>query len=88
MNSTVAAAADPSRPATAEDVRHVLGQTEDVLVMEILAVQPTYQELSEAALWARGDGDLAAREAKHLSAAALAIASILAEADESDSEER
>lgn len=50
-------------------------------------MQPTYQELSEAALWARGDGDLAAREAKQLSPAALAIASILAEAEASDSEE-
>jgi hypothetical protein len=88
MKRTDPLPADPARLATAEDVRHVLGAIEDIIIAHILAVQPTYHELAEAAIWSRGDGDLAARESKDLSAAALAIANILVEADEGEPEER
>lgn len=88
MKRTDSLPADPTRLATAEDVRHVLGAIEDITIAQILAVQPTYQELAEAAIWSRGDGDLAAREAKDLSAAALGIASILVEEDEGEGQER
>lgn len=68
---------DVQRPATPQDVRHVLGDVEDTVVAEILALNPTFRDLAEAAIWTRGDGDLTAREHHELSAAALAIAEIL-----------
>jgi hypothetical protein len=77
---------DPSHTATPEDVRHVLGDLEDIEIAHILALQPTYRDLTEAAIWARGDGDLAAREAHDLSASALAIASIIIAADQAQIE--
>ena len=73
---------DASRPANSDDVRHVLGDMEDVVVAEILSVRPSYQDLSEAAIWVRGDSDLAAREHRELSAGALAVAEILARGEE------
>ena len=87
MTRTDNHASEPGRAATTEDVRRVLGQLEDIEVAHIMALHPTYGDLSEAALWARGDGDLAAREAQTLSDAALAIASIIVAADESEAAE-
>lgn len=78
---------DPGRAVTADDVRHVLGDLEDVEVAHILALHPTYGELTEAAIYARGDGDFAAREAHDLSAPAIAIASIVIAADQSETAE-
>ncbi len=75
-------ASDPARFATSEDVRHVLGEVEDVVVTEILSVRPSYRDLSEAAIWAHGDSDLAARERGELTAGALAIAEILVRNEE------
>jgi hypothetical protein len=88
MNRIDNQSASANRPATAEDIRHVLGQVDDVEVLHILAARPTYRELTEAAIWARGDGDLAARDAHDLSAAALAIASILVAAESETQDER
>lgn len=76
------AASDSSRFATFEDVRHVLGEAEDTVIAEILSVRPTYRDLSEAAIWARGDSDLAVRERAELSAGALAVAEILVRSEE------
>lgn len=73
---------DPSRLATANDVRHVLGEVEDVVIAQILSSRPTYRDLSEAAIWARGDSDLAARERGELSAGALVVAEILVRQEE------
>ncbi|MGD9980512.1 MAG: hypothetical protein AB7H66_10615 [Hyphomonadaceae bacterium] len=71
------AASDPSRFATLEDVRHVLGEVEDTVIAEILSVRPTCRDLSEAAIWAHGDSDLVVRERGELTAGALAVAEIL-----------
>ncbi len=76
------AASDPSRFATFEDVRHVLGEVEDTVIAEILSVRPTYRDLSEAAIWAHGDSDLVVRERGDLTAGALAIAEILVRHEE------
>lgn len=75
---------DSSRFATSDDVRHVLGDVEEILIAEILAARPTYRDLSEAAIWARGDSDLAAREHGELSAGALAVAEILVRQEEAE----
>jgi hypothetical protein len=45
-------------------------------------VRPTYRDLSEAAIWAHGDSDSAARERGELTAGALAIAEILVRNEE------
>lgn len=79
---TRTAAPDPARFATLEDVRHVLGDVEDTVIAEILSVGPTYRDLSEAAIWAHGGSDLAARERSELTAGALAIAEILVRNEE------
>lgn len=76
----------PSRLATSEDVRHVLGELEDVVVAEILAAKPTYRELTEAAIRVRGDAGVA-HEHKELSAGALAVAEILRREEEEIVEE-
>ena len=76
------AASGPSRFATFDDVRHVLGEVEDTIIAEILSVRPTYRDLSEAAIWAHGDSDLAVRERGELTAGALAVAEILVRAEE------
>lgn len=73
---------DTQRYATSDDVRHVLGDVEDTLVAEILAVRPTLGDLTDAAIWARGDGDLIARENRELTAGALTIAEIITRVDE------
>lgn len=73
---------DPSRFATSEDVRHILGDVDDVVVAEILSARPTYQDVTEAAIWVRGDGDLAARDRGDLGPVALAIAVTLMREEE------
>lgn len=76
------APSDPSRLATSDDVRHVLGDMEDIVIAEILSVRPTYRDLTEAGIWAHGDSDLAARERTELTAGALAVAEILVRQEE------
>jgi hypothetical protein len=75
------------RKATSEDVRRVLGDLEDTVVVEVLSHEPSFRELSDAALWIRGDGDLIARERIELSAAAMAVAEILARENEEQVDE-
>jgi hypothetical protein len=82
MNTRRDTQTEPSRPATPEDVRHVLGDVEDVVVAEILSTRPTLRDLSEAAIWVRGNSDLAVREHKELSTGALAVAEILLREEE------
>lgn len=82
MSSNLRPQTDVYRAATREDIRHVFGELDDNLVANILAVQPTYRELSDAAIWVRGDGDLIAREHRELSANALAVAELFAQDDE------
>lgn len=74
--------AQTDKLATASDIRHVLGNLDDTTVSEILSSRPSLDALGEAALWARGDGDLVAREHRELSAQAQAIAEILRREDE------
>lgn len=84
MSVQRAQGADTTRRATRDDVRHMLGELDDVVVAEILAAQPSYSDLSEATIWARGDGDLTAREHKELSAEAIAVAEILVRQEDGD----
>ena len=75
----------PDRRANGEDVKRAVGDADDIVVAEILSVRPTLKDLTDAALWARGDGDLLAREHMELSAAAVAVAEILTREEEQQS---
>lgn len=68
---------DLSRTATRDDIRHILGDIDDTLALQILSKEPSYADLSDAAIWARGDGDAVARDQLELSGAALAVAALL-----------
>ncbi len=82
MNLRTKEQIDPQRQAASQDVRRTLGGLDDGLIVEILSLRPTLQDLTDAALWHRGDGDLTARELRDLSAAAAAIVEILTREDE------
>jgi hypothetical protein len=45
-----------ARPATAEDVRHVLGAVTDDTLSAILKCEPSMEELEVAASYLRGEG--------------------------------
>lgn len=80
--NTPAKQTDQNRRATSDDVRHVLGDLDDTLIVRILAEGPSLRDLTDAAIYARGDGDLIARESRELSAGALAVAELLMELEE------
>lgn len=84
MNTRSHIETDVNRMATADDVRHTLGDIDGVLIAAILSVKPTFRELTDAAIWARGDGDLIAREHHELSAGALAVAEIITRDEDAD----
>jgi len=65
------------------DVRRIVGDIEDGKAIEILTLQPTTEELEEAAIWATGNGDVLAKEGHPLSGKAAAIFDILT-ADEEE----
>lgn len=68
--------------ATLDDVRRTLGALDDMTIAEILKAKPSLRDLSDAALWHKGDGDLIAREHRELTAGAQAIIDILDRAEE------
>lgn len=75
------------REATRDDIRHVLGAVDDTLAVKILSKKPSFADLSDAAIWARGDGDAIARDELELSTTAYAIAELLARDADSESDE-
>lgn len=80
---------DPNRKAAVDDIRHILGHLEDRTLIEVLATSPTLHDLTLAALWRRGDGDLIAREHRELSPSAAAIIEILSgEEEEQEADDR
>ena len=73
---------DPNRKAAVDDVRRTLGRLDDRTLVEVLATAPTLHDLTLAALWRRGDGDLIAREHLELSPSAAAIIEIISGEEE------
>ncbi|GIK49335.1 MAG: hypothetical protein KJZ75_00795 [Hyphomonadaceae bacterium] len=84
MNARTEPGKDIYRKATADDVRHIVGDVEDVTLAAILSYAPNLRDLSDAAIWVRGDGDLIAREHRELGANALAIAELLSRVEEEE----
>jgi len=82
MTTKSAIQTDPYAIATLDDVRRTLGALDDMTIAEILTAKPSLRDLSDAALWHKGDGDLIAREHRELTAGAQAIIDILDRAEE------
>ena len=70
--------------ANADDVRHILGDLEDVMIAEILALHPSVSDLEEAAIWAEGDSDLLAKSGRPLGPIAGDIVALLAAEEEEE----
>jgi len=71
-------------PATADDVRRVFGETDAVVVQDIVRLQPTIADLEKAAQWIAGDRDLDQADGQVLNGVAGDIVTLLAETDEDD----
>jgi len=69
--------------ATSEDVLRVAGDIDEHKVIDILALNPTVEEVEEAALWATGDGDILGRTGRPLAGIVADIYEILT-ADEEE----
>jgi hypothetical protein len=69
--------------ATIDDIRHFLGDLDEALLVQILAIEPTVDQVEQAALWLAGEGDRLSREGYPLEGPVAAIFDILA-ADEEE----
>ena len=68
---------DPSKPATRDEIAHLVGDVEDATVAAIEATGATYREVDEAARWAAGDAERLGKAGRTLSAMAHAVYNIL-----------
>ena len=68
---------DPYAIATSDDIKRALGSLDDMTIAEILTAKPSLRDLSDAALWHRGDSDLIAREHRELTTGAQTVIDIL-----------
>jgi hypothetical protein len=71
-------------PATHDDLLRLVGDVDEQMALDILALHPTIAEVEEAALWAAGDGDVLAKAGHQLSANAAEILNILASGEEEE----
>ncbi len=60
-----------------DDVARLVGDLEDVKIVEILAIAPTLEELEEAVAWAESESDVMGKLEKSLSGAAARVYEIL-----------
>jgi hypothetical protein len=77
-----------SEPATLDDGKRLLGDTDDSKIAEIFAIRPTIWELEQAAIWHRGDGDVLGEPGRPLSGKAARIFEILSADEEEETHER
>ena len=72
--------------ATHDDLQHIIGELDDDVAAEILALGPTVAEVEEAFMWAMGKGDVVSRAGHPLAGRTAAIVEILS-AEEPEEEE-
>lgn len=70
--------------ATLEDIRHYLGDLDDAHVTQILSLEPTVDQVEQAALWMAGEGDRLSREGHPLEAQVAAIFDIVSQDEEEE----
>jgi hypothetical protein len=68
-----------------QEVRRILGDIDDVKVVEILALNPSLNDIEEAAAWLTGNRDVLAKDGLMLTGAASAIVELLATDEEEPS---
>src|SRR5687767_5776483 len=71
-------------PASAADVRRLLGNLEAAQITAILALDPSLGEVKRAAAWVNGDGDRPARAGLPLEGKAAAIFDIVQRDEEGE----
>lgn len=64
------------------ELTRILGDIDDVKVIEILALNPSLDDVEEAAAWLIGNRDVLARDGRALTSAASAIVELLATDEE------
>jgi hypothetical protein len=47
-----------SNPATAEEVKRILGELDEAKLLEIIALRPSVRDVEQASLWLAGDPDV------------------------------
>ena len=73
------------QPATRADFHRILGSLEDPKIIDILKLNPTVEDLEQAAVCAAGDHDVLAKDGHQASNVAVRVAEIIT-ADEEDDE--
>jgi len=71
-----------------QEVQRILGDIDDVKVVKILALNPSLNDVEEAAAWLIGNGDFLAKNGHALTGSANAIVELLARDEEEPSPER
>ncbi len=74
------------RPATRADFHRILGSLEDPKIIDILKLNPTVEDLEQAAMCVAGDHDVLAKDGHEVSSVATRVAEIIA-ADEEEEED-
>ena len=72
------------QPATRADFHRVLGSLEDPKIIDILKLNPTVEDLEQAAMCAAGDHDVLAKDGRQVSNVAVRVAEIIAADEEND----
>ncbi len=70
--------------ASAEELRHFLGDLDDTEVAEILALRPTVDQVEQSAMWLAGNGDRLSREGHAMEGVIAAIYDILSADEDED----
>lgn len=77
-----AATPHSSQKPTREDFKRILGELNEPTLLEILEVDPTLEELEEAAICLAGDQDVLAKSGHHVSPKAGRVVEIIASTEE------
>lgn len=72
------------QPATRADFHRILGSLEDPKVIDILKLNPTVEDLEQAAVCAAGDHDVLAKDGHQVSDVAVRVAEIITADEEAD----
>ena len=77
----------PNR-ATREDFSKILGDLDEPTIIELLELDPSLEELQEAAICLAGDQDVLAKSGHHVSSKASRVVEIISATEEQDAPER
>lgn len=71
-------------PITHDDLKAILGDIDDAKCIEVMALKPTIAELEQAAVWARGNGDVLAKTGHPLTGTVAEIVEIVTAGEEEE----